>query len=101
MQKPSVGQIVHYHFARSATVVTRPAVIVRVWPESSGGPDMVNLQVFFDGSNDGINAGDMGWRTSVHYGEPPADGNGISSPTWSWPPHVPSAAPKTPMPSAR
>lgn len=45
----------------------RPALVVKIWEE-----DMCNLQVFLDGSNDGIvqpsNNDGMVWRTSVKFG---------------------------------
>lgn len=91
MQKPSLGRVVHYHFAgRDGATVTRPAIVVHVWDDAT-----VNLQVFFDGANDAIGPGDLGWRTSVRFGAPPTDGTGILSPSWTWPPFVaPTAAPK-------
>jgi hypothetical protein len=56
-QKLSVGQIVH--FVSGGNV--RPAIVVRVWHDS-----YANLQVFFDGSNDG-HPENVVWETSVKY----------------------------------
>lgn len=77
--KPTVGRIVHYTLesGRSRGEV-RPAVIVCVWNE-----DMVQLQVFMDGTNDGPEyASGLRWCTSVHYAAEPAEGR------WHWPPRA-------------
>lgn len=77
------GRIVHYVLPEGPNQGEhRPAVVVRAWgryphasPEASG---MVNLQVFFDGTNDGHGLNTQPWRTSVHYSEEQLPG------TWHW-----------------
>lgn len=88
-QKPSVGRIVHFHFRLSGqqALVTRPAVIVRVWSKDdspSYDSDEVNLLVFLDGGNDGVVHGQPNtrWETSVRRRDEPEAG------CWSWPPFV-------------
>jgi len=55
----------------------RPAVIVRVWNQETG---CCNLQVFTDGSNDGIDhKSGIFWATSYIY-----DPTGNKSSTWHW-----------------
>jgi hypothetical protein len=83
-QKPSVGRIVHYvmpiRYGRARGEV-RPAIIVRVFP---GETDKVQLQVFTDGSNDGLECVlGIVWETSVHHDEA-----GKALGTWHWPPRV-------------
>jgi hypothetical protein len=63
---PSVGRIVHYTFKNmQQEVVTRPAIIVRVWGEGDEVTELtaVQLQVFTDGQNDGLD--NVIWKTSV------------------------------------
>jgi len=87
--KPTIGRIVHYTL-KSGHV--RPAIVVGVWPDN----DLLQLQVFVDGANDGESrhsGGDSGiglaegkigiaWRTSVH-----ASKTGEPEPgCWHWPP---------------
>jgi len=85
---PSVGRIVHFHFQRGAELVTRPAIVVRVWDPSRHPAyqrDEVNLRVVLDGANDGEGAdGPSDWQTSVPRSEQPEAG------CWSWPPYVPA-----------
>lgn len=85
---PSIGRIVHFRIGGTdEEPELRPALIVRVWS-----PTSVNLQVFFDGSNDvprppaeadGIRPDldeaerGLGWRTSV------TEGDGVGY--WRWP----------------
>jgi hypothetical protein len=79
--KPQVGRIVHYVLYNGEI---RPAIIVRVW-----GDEMVNLRVFFDGSNDaGEESYGTEWRTSVHYAEPVDGATEFETHTWFWPPRV-------------
>jgi hypothetical protein len=78
---PYVGAIVHYVLPESigrSGGQHRPAIVVRVWDPSDVNSTL-QLQVFYDGSNDGI--GDrppIRWETSVRrddrYGER----------TWHW-----------------
>jgi hypothetical protein len=92
--KPTKGRMVLYtladydlqeEYARNEGV-TRPAVIVETWgnethdatPMSSA----VNLQVFVDGTSDGIPGGLL-WKTSALFSETP----GVPG-TWGWPPRV-------------
>ncbi len=56
----------------------RPAVVVRVWPQSDG---LVNLNVFVDFLNDKCETSPI-WKTSVRYDENKEPG------TWHWPPRV-------------
>jgi len=86
-QAPSVGRIVHYvlpdwddsisHWSKGDH---RPAIIVRVW-----GAEMVQLQVFTDGSNDLQSGANVMWCTSVHQDETTK-----ASGTWHWPEYVPA-----------
>lgn len=85
---PTIGRLVHYRISED---VVRPAVVVEVHSDTC-----VNLQVFFDGSNDspGSSVPDvrgvtptvaereagLGWRTSAVLG------TGVGE--WSWPPRV-------------
>lgn len=97
-QKPTVGRIVQYTLANGSV---RPAIVVHAWPDN----DMVQLQVFVDGSNDGDNrhggisgvtadegSRGLAWRTSVHESK-----SGDPEPgCWNWPPRdalCPGAAP--------
>lgn len=95
------GRIVHYVLSEGRSKDEhRPAIIVKVW-ESHKAQGTVNMQVFTDGSNDGLetvfpvhDASQLGkavptshvsrqvdlmvWRTSVHYSESKEPG------TWHW-----------------
>lgn len=76
------GRVVHYVMQDGVSAgECRPALVVRTCPTEWGYPDgAVQLQVFTDGSNDGIQyASGMFWATSVQYSETPAPG------TWHWP----------------
>ena len=88
--KPSAGRIVFYV---SPEGVTRPAIIIAVCNDIfAGAPykrDECQLNVFWDGTNDGLTDGKSGlciapnaWRTSVPYDEKKSVG------TWHWPPRV-------------
>jgi len=101
MEGLTVGRIVHYVLESGRSKGEhRPAIVVRDWsnPELPGSDGMVQLQVFTDGGNDGletsfpVNNGLAGsytrqtdlmiWRTSVHYDIHLAPG------TWHWPERV-------------
>lgn len=71
MQTPSIGRIVHYK-SRDTSIRERPAIIVRVWGDRPTVESLVQLQVFYDGSNDGSQTG-MGWHTSVKQGQEPGE----------------------------
>ena len=58
---PSIARTVHYVLPNGEH---RPAIIVRVWDPSPTEKSLVQLQVFTDGSNDGLQ--NVEWRTSVH-----------------------------------
>jgi hypothetical protein len=58
---PSIGRIVHFVLPSGEH---RPAIIVRIWDFVPTASSSVQLQVFTDGSNDGLNY--VEWRTSVH-----------------------------------
>jgi hypothetical protein len=85
--KPSVGRIVHYvlkdHYGE---LQHRPAIIVRNWSdglsdENNPFSDMIQLQVFTDGTNDGTQyATGVYWATSVHQDEEEKIVG-----TWHWP----------------
>ncbi len=85
--KPTIGRIVHVNFRnRREKRVTRPAIIVEDW----GGTiddQTINVQVFTDASNDGLDGGTL-WMTSVAYGEPKSDTPIDASAFWFWPPRV-------------
>jgi hypothetical protein len=85
---PSVGRIVHFHFQHRGELVTRPAIVVRVWDPQKHPAyqcDEVNLRVFLDGANDGEGTdGPSDCQTSV----PRSDGPWLGC--WSWPPYVPA-----------
>lgn len=81
--RPSVGRIVLYRLKdKRGDIVIRPAIVVRVWERQDDEMPLVQLQVFTDGSNDGVGGPDgIVWKTSVHYDEAGAEG------TWSWMPY--------------
>jgi hypothetical protein len=84
--KPSVGRIVHYVLAEEDGVINtgyhpqagehRPAIIVRLWPCAA----TVQLQVFTDGRNDGLDGGNVFWATSRAQDEAEKKPG-----TWHWP----------------
>lgn len=78
VQAPSVGRVVHFHFKLDGELVTRPAMIVRVWSDTC-----VNLRVFLDGENDQRPQPTPDWQTSRLLAAEPKEGH------WSWPPFVP------------
>lgn len=98
-QPASEGRIVHFKVGTEGRCI--PAMVVKAW-----GPDTVNLQVFFDGTNDRQYARDedearrgVGWRTSV-VREGSYEGAVVpatTSPTWHWPERVEvqAASPET------
>ena len=77
MEGLTEGRMVHYCLVnKSGDVVHRPAVVVRIWSQDTGG---VNLQVFTDGGNDGETyQGGLYWATSVSFSEEP------KAYTWHW-----------------
>ena len=91
------GRIVHYVLPNGRSKGEhRPAIIVKVW-ESHRAQGTVNMQVFTDGENDGLEhhssvrvpgndepialrkSANTVWGTSVHYSETKEPG------TWHWP----------------
>lgn len=77
MEGLTEGRIVHYVMPNEDH---RPAIVVRVCPKEWGYPDgAVQLQVFTDGSNDGLEyASGLFWATSVQYSLDTVPG------TWHW-----------------
>ncbi len=76
---PVLGAIVAYCLDTGPNKRSyRPAIITRVWSPGSVS-SAVQLQVFTDGSNDGLD--NVEWRTSRVHGE----GEG----QWLWPGEVP------------
>ena len=82
---PTIGRTVIVTVAdHSGKLVQRPGIIVRTWPDGSGGvANYVNVQVFMDGDgtpkvNDGLN--NVLWKTSVQY-----DPEQKLPLSWSWP----------------
>ena len=75
--KPSIGRIVLIRLQDEGPPVYRPAIVTRVWSN-----DSINVQVFFDGTNDDRFRQDFGngWLTSI------TEGHGVGQ--WSWPPRV-------------
>jgi hypothetical protein len=81
MDQATVGRIVHYTYAvhdldaehQHLVGESRPAIVVRVWPNEFGQKDGYNLQVFTDGANDGKPIG-LHWATSRELVEEPAPG---------------------------
>lgn len=91
-QVPSIGRIVHYILPSGPKKGEhRPALIVKVW-ESDAHPDghpdnLVQLQVFTDGANDGAEyAPGLHWATSVHR----ADAHLHEFGTYHFPEYVPA-----------
>jgi len=71
-----IGRIVHYRFNPQSP--WRPAIVVAVFS-----PTYVNLQVFTDGRNDGVDRLNVEWATSVsHTSVVPPDYTGA---IWCWP----------------
>lgn len=78
-KKPQLGDIVSYVMSDSAI---RPAIVVRVWENQQAG-EMVNLEVFTDGLNDGARFKDgIFWATSVYHVETRRE-QPIAN-TWHW-----------------
>ena len=79
--EPSIGRIVHYILSDGRSPGEhRPAIIVKIW-----NPDMLQLQVFTDGSNDGdVYKSGVFWATSVYYADPSEK----KFHTWHWPERV-------------
>jgi hypothetical protein len=75
------GRIVHFVLGDGPSAGQhRPAIVVRVWnPKATelSSRGTIQLQVFTDGSNDGLQ--NVEWRTSVGYSEDPQPY------TWHWP----------------
>lgn len=86
-KKVTAGRIVIYVAEINGKIETRPALVIGVVNKMmSAGytDDVVQLHVFFDGSNDIPNPSTVGaypfWRTSVPYDE-----TGKTVNTWHWP----------------
>lgn len=77
--KVRMGDMVHYVLAEGPNMLShRPAVVVRVWDHDA---EMVQLQVYTDGTNDGPKyCSGIYWATSVHHSEATKYGH-----TWHWP----------------
>lgn len=84
---PSIGRLVHYTYATHDVIAdsvkgqSRPAIIVRVWGDAEDPRVTVQLQVFTDQENDGVDRGLL-WVTSVQEAQEPTPGK------WNWPPFV-------------
>lgn len=72
--RPSAGRIVHYVLDTGDGIGQCRAAIVTREPWGDGNTPMLNLSVFTDGANDGLNDGRSQisgalavWRSSVHY----------------------------------
>jgi len=88
-QVPSIGRIVHFVLPADSRYpgAHRPAIIVRVWDENPTIDSLVQLQVFTDGSNDGVPyKSGLFWATSVHH----AASSENEPATWHWPEFVPA-----------
>jgi hypothetical protein len=72
---PSIGRTVHFVLPSGEH---RPAVIVRVFDPSPSENSRVNLQVFTDATNDGLDS--IVWRTSVAQ-----DAEQMKPSTWHFP----------------
>lgn len=75
----AIGRIVHYvspDLMRVAEHRHQAAIIVAIWDKDTG---YCNLDVFPDGSNDGVQSGQMLWATSILYSEAKEPN------TWHWP----------------
>ena len=85
---PSIGRIVHFILEDGPNKgAHRPAIIVRVWaqPGQERPETAVQLQVFTDGTNDGIQGGaSVIWKTSRQYRDPAEEVPG----TYHWPEYV-------------
>src|SRR5471032_613438 len=94
-QVPSIGRVVHFVLPAGRNKGEhRPAIIVRVWEAAAhpqGHPDnLVQLQVFTDGSNDGEEyKSGTHWATSVHH-----DASGTEFGTYHFPEYVPAVGEK-------
>jgi hypothetical protein len=80
--KPTVSRIVHYVTSpldgtyEHKAGTHRPAIIVHMWTD-----EMVQLQVFTDGTNDRADGLPVVWVTSVHQDE----SEDKQMRTWHWP----------------
>lgn len=89
-QQATIGRIVHYtfseedierlHGSKHAIGEVRPAMIVRWWPNEYGTEPGYNLQVFTDGTNDGMP--NVVWLVSRELVDTPAPGK------CHWPPRA-------------
>ena len=76
-----IGRIVHFVMKDGKH---RPAIVVQVWEDSVDG--QCNLDVFTDGTNDGMDHDLVVWRTSVPFHNPAV--NGPKPFSWHWPEKV-------------
>lgn len=90
---PAIGRIVHAVITdKRGNQVTRPAIIVRTWPDQDGGTaSYVNAQVFCDSDgatnyNDGLP--NVVWKTSLTF-----DPTGKLPTSWHWPARPQESAP--------
>lgn len=90
--KPSVGRIVH--FREKPHNPCQAALIVKAWDND---PELVNLLLFRDGSNDHQQAPIVSehvlplvmWKTSIRHLEYPERlANALATPSWHWPERV-------------
>ncbi len=77
------GRIVHFVLpAGPHAGEHRPAIVVKIWDKWNEKSGVVNLQVFYDGTNDHPHAQSDGphiyWETSVGYSSEP------EARTWHW-----------------
>lgn len=83
--RPTLGRIVVCRFRdKRGSLVERPGIVVNVFENTKDdhGLPLINLQVFTDGSNDGVGGPDgIKWLTSAGYS---AD---IKDATWCWMPY--------------
>ena len=88
MEGLTVGRIVHYVLPSGPSKGDhRPAMVTRVWQPGGCIEGICQLQVFTDGSNDGL--ANVEWRTSVRHHEPPiGSGEPHELNTWHWPERV-------------
>ena len=89
VQVPTIGRIVLavvaiHEGTPFQELVTRPAIIVRVWPKTDKKevPISINAQVFMDGDGGPSNDGTPNavWKTSLQY-----DASGETAHSWRWP----------------
>lgn len=94
--KPSVGRLVHYR--QTPHNACQAALVVKAWDND---PELVNLLLFRDGSNDRQQrAGDQHvgelvmWKTSIRHNEHPEGlANADATPSWHWPEREEEARP--------